>query len=216
MRRRSHSYALVARATASIAVPRTLPSSPISEFGRSAHPAIDGLSFRAERNRNVAFDQIAAPFVQRRTSAPHHRHDGCTADAPIEPDFRVRARRTRAPSICGRFAPIVLAPSRNATPRHPSGARKRTADGSAHTAHRCAFSALQRLAGSSLIALPTADCATLAEHTKLNKERGAIFQQRCSGRIGPHHGSEHGAVTAVTSSREPVQEFRMFVRAIAV
>jgi hypothetical protein len=52
----------------------------------------------------------------------------------------------------------------------PSGARKRTADGSAHIAHRCAFSVLQRLADSSIIE----GLARRMEHTKLNKERGSF------------------------------------------
>ena len=43
-----------------------------------------------------------------------------------------------------------------------------------------------------------------------------IFQQRSSDRIGPHRGSEHGAVTAVTRRRDLPQEFWIFVRAIAV
>ena len=43
-----------------------------------------------------------------------------------------------------------------------------------------------------------------------------IFQQRCSDRFGPHRGSEHGAVSAVTRHRDLPQEFWIFVRAIAV
>ena len=37
--------------------------------------------------------------------------------------------------------------------------------------------------------------------------KALIFQQRCSDRIGPHRGSEHGAVTAVTRRRDLPQEF---------
>ena len=43
-----------------------------------------------------------------------------------------------------------------------------------------------------------------------------LSQQRCSNRIGPHRGSEHGAVTAVQNCRDLPQEFWIFVRAIAV
>ena len=41
----------------------------------------------------------------------------------------------------------------------------------------------------------------------IRRLQALIFQQRCSGRIGPHHGSEHGAVTAVTRRRDLRQEF---------
>jgi len=103
--------------------------------------------------RSAVVRRTLGPLAGEVAFAQWRCHDRACAESPTEPDFRVRARRTRAPSFCGQSAHIVLAPSRNATPRRPSGARKRTADGSAHTAHRCAFSALQRLADSALIAL---------------------------------------------------------------
>ena len=161
---------------------------------------------RAERERNAASENIARSLAQLGAGALHHRRDSSTADGPAEPDFRVRPRQTRAPSICGRFARIVLAPSQNATPRHPSGARKRTADGSAHTAHRCAFSVRQRLGDRSIIALASRNGGALhREHTKLNTKRARRQRRSVRGRPSGAPAYHHRAGRA--RMREVQQEW---------
>jgi hypothetical protein len=165
--------------------------------------------------RSAVVRKTLGPLASEGAFAQWRCHGRAWAEGPTELDLRVRALQAAAPSIGDGGCSHCSAPPLGTTQRAPAGEQRIFADGSAHIAHRCAFSALQRLAVSSLIALPPADCASLAEHTKLNKERAAIFQQRCSGRIGPYRESNHGAVTAATSRKEPVQEFWMFVRAIA-
>ena len=214
--RRARADARAPRAIVATAARRSAPSSPICELWRGARGGADRIHSWAARysihRRALNFGAAggrsslrAVALSRLRSRGEHHRARFASSGAADESAIVLRP-----------VARIVLAP---VTECHPSSPQRCP---QTHRRWLRAQRASMRLLCAAAPRGLLAHCATdrglhiLAEHTKLNKERGAIFQQRCSGRIVPHHRSNHGAVTAVTSRREPVQEFWMFVRAIAV
>ena len=155
--RRGRADALAPRAIVATAARRRAPPSPICELWRGARGAADRIhswaAYYSIRRRALNFGAAGGRSCLRSVALPRPRLGG----GPHRARFASTGAADEGAIDLWPVCALVLAPSRNATRRHPCGARKRTAAGSAHTARRCAFSARQRLEDRLLIALATMD-----------------------------------------------------------
>jgi hypothetical protein len=138
--------------------------------------------------RSAVVRKTLGPLASEGAFAQWRCHDRAWAEGPTELDLRVRALRAAAPSIGDGGCAHRSGPPLGAPQRAPAGEPRISADGSARNAHRCAFSAWQRLGDFSLIALASMDW--LAAHgrhqTQHRKERdGEQLQPELMAPKGP-------------------------------